>query len=282
MTGEELARKEAWRSAVWASSLDVGAGVLVALALRDFEWRPLWPLLQFTAAGAVILTVLLIWRNAPRGICLAFLSLDFASALVTSLAASHFFVHAGVVTQLFQTVKMSALVIAILSPSARLGAAWVALFSAAPLVQVALWPAEVRAALPPGEPWFAPIYGAIALTLLLYRRRSLDLERALAETRGREMSIARLAQVSLAVRDLANTPLQTLTTGVDLLRHKASGSEAVIESMARALVRLEKLRQALAPFEQHVEWRPHDESFDAVARLEEMASDLSRPAREGG
>jgi hypothetical protein len=279
MMGEELARKEAWSSAVWASSVNVGTGVLVALALRDFKWMPLWTPLQFAATGAVILTVLLIWRNAPRRICLALLSLAFASALVTSLVSSHFCVQAGVVTQPFQMVEVSTLIIAILSPAARLGAAWIATFSSAPLVQVALWPAEVRAALPPGEPWFVPIYGAIALTLLLYRRRSIDLERALAEIHGRELSIARLARVSLAVRDLANTPLQTLTTGVDLLRQKASGPEPVIESMAHALIRLGKLRLALAPFEQHAEWQPQDESFDAVARLEEMASDLSRPAR---
>ena len=276
MTEEEIERKEAWRSAVWASALDLGCGVLGALVFRRTAWLPVWTMLQFAGVGALTLLVLLWWRRAPRVVCLALFSLDVASALVTSLAGANGSAHAGQMGQIYQSLETGLFVIAILSPSARLGAAWIAIFTAAPFVQFSGWPEAIRRTMLLLDLWLIPMYGAIAEVLLSYRRRSLRLQRLLSDARADRLTLEHLARVSLALRDLANTPLQTLTTGVDLLRRKLGAQQVVLQSMEHALLRLHDLKRALAPFEQHVEWRPREESFDAVAQIEQMAADLGR------
>jgi hypothetical protein len=274
MTPKEIERREAWRSTLWTSVLDLGCGVLGYIAFRTGSWMPDWAMIQFAVTGGITLAVTLAWRRAPRPACLALFSINVASGLVTCLAGTAAYAFVGQVWGLYQPFKASLLIIAILSPSLPVGLAWIAIFTLAPIVQTQLWEQTIRNAVPPWEPWFMPVFGAIALVLLLYRRRSLGLERELSEARARRLSVERLAGVSLALRDLANTPLQTLTTGVGLLRHNAPDSDRVLASMERALARLEKLRHSLAPFER--EWQPADESFDALARMEQMASDLTR------
>jgi hypothetical protein len=280
MTEAEIERNEAWRGAVWASALDLGCGVLGALAFLRTAWLPVWTMLQFAGVGALALVALLWWRGAPRAVCLALFSLDVASALVTSLRGANAYAHAGQMGQLYQSLEAGLFVIAILSPSAGLGAASIAVFGVAPFVQFYGWPDAIRQAVLTPDLWLIPMYAAIAVVLLLYRRRSVTLQRLLSNARADRLTVERLARVSLALRDLANTPLQTLTTGVDLLRRKVGAEQVVLQSMERALLRLHDLKRALAPFEQHVEWRPRDESFDAVAQIEQVAADLGHsPAR---
>jgi len=280
MTEAEIERKEAWRGAVWASALNLGCGFLGALVFRTTAWLPVWTMLQFAGVGALVLLALLWWRQAPRAVCLALFSLDVASALVTSLAGANAYAHAGQMGQLYQSLEASLFVIAILSPSARLGAMWTGIFTAAPFVQFSGWPEAIRQSVVLPDLWLIPMYALIAVVLLSHRRRSVRLQRLLSDARADRLTLERLARVSLALRDLANTPLQTLTTGVDLLRRKLVAQQVVLPSMERALLRLQDLKRALAPFEQHVEWRPREESFDAVAQIEQVAADLGRsPAR---
>ena len=266
-------RREAWRSVLWSSVLNIGAGVAGALAFHSHAWMPVWAMVQFAVVGAAMLAIALGWRNAPRQVLLALFSLNVASALVTGMAGAKAFAYAGQLEELFQAVKAGLIIIAILSPSLPVGVGWIVVFTVAPIVQVHTWTEAVQKAVPFWEPWFVPIYGGIALVLLLYRRRSVALERQLAETGAKRLSVERLARVSLAIRDLANTPLQTLTTGVALLRVGGSDHERVLASMERALGRLGTLRGALAPFEQA--WEPAAESFDALERIDRMADEVS-------
>ena len=277
MTDADSARREARRSVVWSSVLNLSCGAMGIMAFRSATWLPVWSMAQFAISGGVVLVVALLWRRAPRPVYLGLFSLNAASALTTSLAGTAAFAFVGQVGELYQSLKAGLLIIAVLSPSLRLGAALIGVFAVAPIIQAQLWEPTIRDAVPTWEPWFVPIFGAIALVLLLYRRRGMTLQRELAETRAERLAIERLAGVTLAVRDLANTPLQTLTTGVGLLRHNVPDSERVLASMERALSRLEKLRLALAPFER--EWQPADESFDALARMEQLASELPRAGK---
>jgi hypothetical protein len=274
MTEVDIARGEARRAVLWSSVLNFSCGVMGTLAFRQANWLPMWAMVQFAISGGVVFLVALLWRGARRPVYLGLFSLNVASALLTSLAGANAFAFVGQVGEVYQSLKAGLVVIAVLSPSLRLGAAWIGVFAVAPIVQAHLWEPTIRNAIPAWEPWFVPIYGAIALVLLLYRRRSMTLQNELAETRAERLAIERLAGVTLAVRDLANTPLQTLTTGVGLLRHNVPDSDRVLASMERALSQLAKLRLALAPFER--EWQPADESFDALARVERLASELPR------
>jgi hypothetical protein len=279
MTQAEIARRQAWRSALWSSGLDFGSGALGTLAFWPLSDMPIWPTVQFGVVGGVLLVVLLLWRRAPRAVCLVLLSINFASALVTSLAGMQALMTRGVASELFQSIKISFIVIAILSPSVWLGLAWMGIFAVAPVIEFYLWTAPMQAAAPPGEPWFAVIYAGIGAVLLLYRHRGLRLERTLSDVRAERLTMQRLAHVALALRDLSNTPLQTLTTGVGLLRHKVAAEEKVLASMDRALARLQELGGVLKSFEEPIEWKPHDESFEAVTLIEEIAAELGSSSR---
>src|SRR5262249_15203005 len=121
MTRTETALQNGWRSAAWASSLNLGVGLLGALVFRSQPSLPLWATLQFAAVGGLALIVLLAWRRAPRGVCFLLFSIDAASALLTALAGANVLARSGHFGQLFQAIDASLMVIAILSPSARLG-----------------------------------------------------------------------------------------------------------------------------------------------------------------
>ncbi len=280
MNKSETQRKEAWLAAVWASALNAGVGTLGVMIFHARAWLPTWAMMQFAVGGALALLVLVSYRSASRAVCLAFFSLDVLSALVTSTAGAHAFVHAGQLGQLFESAEAGMLVIAILSPSVRLGVAWIGVFVLTRLVQFYMWAPELRDAVPATDPAFLPVYGVIGVVLLLYRRRSARLSIALSDARAERLTMEQLAHVSLALRDLSNTPLQTLTIALTLLRCKAEPTEQILASMDRALARLKDLRHALEPFETHAHWDQRYESFDAVARIEQLAADLARtPAR---
>jgi hypothetical protein len=285
MTGQkrrdELRRNDARRSVLWSSALDLGVGIAGALAFRGRSGVVVWAMVQFAAAGALGLLVALSWRRAPRAVGLALFSLNVTSGLFTGLVSADALARLGQPSGLFQSLEAGMIVIAVLSPAAGLGVAWIAVFVAAPLLQVGSWPETIRQSIAPRQTWFVIIYGGIAIALLLYRQRSVELERALAETEAARLSARRLAQVSLAVRDLANTQLQTLSTAVLLLRHKVERQELVLDAMNRALGRLEVLKQALAPLDEQLDWHSDAESFDAVERIQQVVAEVGsqRPRR---
>jgi hypothetical protein len=245
---------------------------MATLAFATSSRLPIWPLVQFAAVGALVLTAMLIFRQAPRGACLVALQVNYGSGLLASWAGAWALVQIGDVSQLFHSIEVSLLVVAILSPLVVIGAVWIALFVAVPIVQILLWPPEIVQTLPAAQPWITFAFGLAALGILLYRRRNLRLQRALATSRAERLALEQLARMALLVRDLANTPMQTLTAGVSLLRSRNVTDPQILDSMQRALEKMRSLRGALTAFEQHIVWQPQDESFDGLERLEKMAA----------
>ena len=104
--------------------------------------------------------------------------------------------------------------------------------------------------------------------VLLAAQAAISLDNArllLAESRALE----RLASVALAVRDMANTPLQTLTLSIEMLQDRCDGN--TLARMSRAVERLKKLDQAMSAYSSQVRWRNEDMGFDALAVIAEAA-----------
>ena len=172
----------------------------------------------------------------------------------------------------FQSHKLGVVATALIAPCPTwVGALCIVAFTALSVVQYVEFPASVQAHLAIGEPWASLAFGAFALGVFIYRKRGLRIERetawAHAETKSLEK---RLARVSFAVRDLSNTPLQTLRLATAMVRRRHP-EEAVgkLDRMERALGRLEQLEKALARYEAGVAWCPGDESFDPLVVIEE-------------
>ena len=68
----------------------------------------------------------------------------------------------------------------------------------------------LRARMSAGEPFGIIAYGVFALVVLGFKQRAYALRGELEHERSEKLALERVARVSLALRDLANTPVQTL------------------------------------------------------------------------
>lgn len=159
--------------------------------------------------------------------------------------------------------------VAILAVSTRLGLALIALIAASAVALASLLPVPPRFEL---STTLAISLGAVAL--LLHRARARRLERdSLARDRARATA-HHMAGTLLALRDLANTPLQTLQLSSELLSRRYP-DDPTCQAMQRALDQLGRLNDLLATEEERLglegggrEWSDGGASFDAERELE--------------
>jgi hypothetical protein len=118
-----------------------------------------------------------------------------------------------------------------------------------------------------GTPGRIAFYAAVSLAIVFRRSRALQRERELVEREQEALALERLARVALAVHDVTNNALQTLTASAALLETDATQAQQVAPGMVRAVEKLKTVNDAFGAYQQQVEWRAGDESFDAAAVL---------------
>ncbi|MDB4936724.1 MAG: hypothetical protein JWP87_3696 [Labilithrix sp.] len=212
---------------------------------------------------------LVLWRHrtiAARRSLAAFLVL-VVPLLPMFWIAETYAVEGGPLWQPLIGRKLIILGLALLTPcSLRVAAILVALFMAETVV---LWGHLDLAHNPivtaAGEPWMTIIYFGAAASLVALRGRSRRLKNELLEARAEAQSIGHLKQVSLAVGDQVNTPLQALEAGIVLLEIRHPEEATMLARMSRSLHKLIELSRGLRGWS------------DAEHRVEEM-----RAARDRG
>jgi hypothetical protein len=150
----------------------------------------------------------------------------------------------------YEPNKLSALTLAIIAPPGwSTGIVGILMFVGSALVHHFTWPDAVRPRISAGEPLGIIAYGVFALV------------------------------VSMALRDLANTPVQTL----ELVRQKLLTHDPQLprqtERMGRALERLERLNDILAPHQSAVAWQEDGPTQQEIATASERISAPSIRAR---
>jgi hypothetical protein len=171
---------------------------------------------------------------------------------------------AGLVWSLFLGEKVVVLAI----PELALQPLWLGFVLIVGFVlETVIQTAGLRGSLTPGEPWMTMAVGGVAMLLLLHRMQRLAAERAAARSLGHAEALARLTRTLLAIRDLANTPLQTLEWSAKLLRAPNVDVARVAARMDRALERLRTLRTLLDRYEPELAWQDGDESLDSTEIL---------------
>ncbi len=172
--------------------------------------------------------------------------------------------------------RLVMLAISVLAPTRLwLGGGLIAAFA---LEAVVLWYALGMAQLLGGvvwEPWLTLIYGGVALGLLGWRVRNHTIELKLRQARADAEALERLARLLLALRDAANTPLQTLELSLHMLQ-RGPCNPALLASMERAVHRLRGLTQRMASADELLVWHKGEESFDAETVLKELEAELVR------
>jgi hypothetical protein len=111
----------------------------------------------------------------------------------------------------FDAQKLGALTVALLAPpSAWVGVVNIAAFTLIPVAEVLWWAPGLRAELPPATPFASVIYGCFALGVFGLQLRRVARTQHEAEHQAETAAAEHFARMVLALRDLANTPLQTI------------------------------------------------------------------------
>jgi hypothetical protein len=178
----------------------------------------------------------------------------------------------------FQSAKLGVLLVALLAPELWAGLFTIGLCTVASVVQWYGFGPEMHARSPFGEPGILLSYSAFAALLLVQVRRRYRIERELVRSQRDAEELVRLARLLLAVRDYANTPLQTLVLVMETLLLKYPEFERELGAGQRAVDRMRELNRLLSAIEARASTQPGDESFEAarVIELEQVVLPAAR------
>lgn len=137
--------------------------------------------------------------------------------------------------------------IAVSAPSLRTGALMIGVFVVHALALGHVLAANAGASPTLAhEPWFTLLFGVIAGLLAFTRARRRDAEVRLLVAEQRARVLSQVSGVLLALRDRANTPLQTLEVAIALLEQDAAiADDPRLALMRRALARLIAIQHTL-------------------------------------
>jgi hypothetical protein len=261
------------RSAILATALGLIGISVDAMFWRTVEGGALWRQLAYVGlAGALLLLLLSKRIRSSESACTAIFVVNVAAALATLWASDDRLAHTQQPWSAFDAQKLGALALALLAPPrAWVGIGSIAAFTLVPLVEFTLWGPVVRARLPVGTPWAPIAYGAFSLILYAHELRRIALAQRIARSEAEREAASRLAQVALAIRDLANTPVQTIQISLALLRHHGSGEPRLLDRIERANGRLVELDRLLDAYKTDEASQRVLQGFDPIAVLTKRA-----------
>jgi hypothetical protein len=244
-----LRARVAWRGALIASFLNAFGWPLDLLISREVPGMPKWPALTSASIGLVTATVLLARRRTPTRTlgAIAFLINTAAVASMLWLVNGHYAVM-GSRWAPFQANKLGAMTVGLLTPEPWVGIVSLVAYGGSAVAQWIGFPAPLKHALPVGEPWATVGFAAFGLVLLLQQSGRLRLERELARRQEEIAALDRLAHAFLAVRDFANSPLQTITCAAALVRIRHPDMKKELDLIGRSIERLRQLDDLLARY----------------------------------
>ncbi len=267
-------RRSALAGAAWAAALNILGMPILTASNRDVPGVPATSQVVSALIGVGLLAFLLARRKnvTVRACSVAFL-INTASIATTLFVVNQQLAERAPHWAPFQPNKLGALVVALLAPEAWVGVVSIAAYVVPALVQLASFSPAVRARLAVGEPWATIAFGVFGLALLAYHLRRIDIERRMTASHADALAKERMARSLLAIRDLSNTPLQTIELSLALLRVGGGASEktraSAFERVERALHRLRDLNRLLSERVEQMSWSPDHESFDSEERLRE-------------
>jgi hypothetical protein len=163
----------------------------------------------------------------------------------------------------YEPNKLSVLTLAIIAPPGwATGVVAILMFVGSAVLHQLAFASAFRALAATGEPFGVIAYGVFALVLLGFRQRGHAMREQLARAQAEKLALERVARVAVALRDLANTPVQTLELVRQQLLLYAPELRVQTDRMRRALAQLRRLNDLLVPYEDAVKWDGHGHSFE--------------------
>jgi hypothetical protein len=178
----------------------------------------------------------------------------------------------------FQPHGLSSLTIAILAPPvAWIGALAVAAPAVLAIIQYMNFSPEQIAWLPPDPVFLPSAFGAFAVVLYFFRLRSLSIAEFAARKDAEAEMMKKMTRTVLAIKDLANSPIQALTLDAETLKRKDMENAAIALRIEQATAQLRKLNRVL---DECLRGSPKGDvvaSFDPYAELDTRSNAVSHP-----
>jgi hypothetical protein len=265
----EILIKSAWRGALVAALLNALGSPLELLIGARTPGFPSWPSLLSSAAGFLVAGYLIARRRSVgvREAGLAFVLNNAAIQWCLWIGNDHFAL-AGAHWSPFQANNLGCLAAAFLAPEIWSGAIVIVGFAGSAIVQYLLFPPDIQNRLPLGQPWPTLVYGIFGIVLLGFFMRRRAMEVAVLRSGIEKTALQHLARRSMAIRDLANTPIQTIELTSAILRTRRPDLAPELDRIDRALSRLHDLNALLADLDASDRRSRALESFDARAHLQ--------------
>lgn len=106
----------------------------------------------------------------------------------------------------------------------------------------------------PHEPLMTGLFAVVAFALLWFRQRDEKLIRQISAGKAREEALAGMARVFLSLRSLSNSPLQTLSLSLELMRKRHPEFLSSVDPMSSAVEKLNRMNRIYNRLESEAEW----------------------------
>ncbi|AKF02937.1 hypothetical protein [Sandaracinus amylolyticus] len=269
MVGDELRRRRAWAALRTASALNVVGIVLEMLTGRGLPGIPTWPALVSGVVGAMLLVVALVRRpHWSAQLASSLFVLNSAAIALALFVRDPYYAAYAEHWIPFQGSKLCCVIVAVLAPRLWAGVLATLLHAGSSVLAFELLPAAIREDVAFGEPWVTIGFGVLTAAVLAHRLRRESLEQELLRAQTEAAAAQHLARTVLAIRHLANTPVQTIAIISALLAQRHPSERSLIARQERAVEKLRRIDELLVRYDRELEWHADDASIDAIALLE--------------
>ncbi|MEQ1876413.1 MAG: hypothetical protein ABL958_07190 [Bdellovibrionia bacterium] len=252
-----LPLKEALFATAAASLLTVTGMTVNLMILSKSPAMPMWPISIGMVTSVLVLSVLLTVRNRLPlwSVSVLFMLNTFAVATTFFILSTHWPIHDPNWIP-FQPNKLGCLVVGLLAPSLYAGVLGLLLHAGGGTLLFLTFSPQIRAILPASEPFTLWVFAMSGFCVLIFRMRSSWLQQAYTHAQAEVVVAHRLARSFFQLRELMNSPMQTLDFSIGLLKEKSSDNEPIANRMSQALNRLRAINEVLDAHERKINWAP--------------------------
>jgi len=260
----KLPPKQAWLAVLVANIIHISCMPVEAYIASKIPGINIVPMIVSTILGVAFLNILLVVRKKPPFWLLSLIYIVSAASIEFCFFSTNPLYALNSDSWVpFQGAKLGCLISAIIAPSFLSGAIGIAIYAGASTIQFLSFPPDLQNRIADGEPAIVLVFGLSALLMLVFRFRQEAINQKLQEAIIQGSVMRHLARKILSIRDLMNTPLQTLELATSMLKNSSQQDMDTLDTLKRSVESLKTLSANLKAYESQVDWTKAETSFDA-------------------
>lgn len=245
------------------AAINIIGMVMELVVSRSLPNMPFWPPVVSIVGGTSIFYILYLYKFR---LTLSHISILYL--LNTCLVAIVLYMRNPVYAEFaanwvpFQASKLGCMIVALTAPNFIVGIIGIAVHAGGSILSFLLFTTEIREGLAFGEPIPIFAFAMASIFALLFRTRQMSLEHRLQRSLAEAAAMKSLAEAFVHLRDLMNTPLQTIELSVSMLDEKHDKQKEILDIIRNSLKELGKLNQLLSTYEKKVDWKREPHFFE--------------------